>query len=149
MQNWGMLALAAMLLAGCSFQRAQVAQDAQASMMGLPKEQVLACMGPPQNKAAEGQTEVWSYASGNGYNSTIAATNIQTNGQAQVVGNQVYGSSNSSGFGTAVSKRRFCTVNVVMTGGFVSAVNYQGPTGGLLTGGEQCAYAVEACTNKQ
>lgn len=149
MGKWGMLIVAALLLAGCAFERAKVAQDAQGSMVGLAKEQVLACMGPPQNKATEGQTEVWSYASGNGYNSTIAATNVQTNGQAQVVGNQVYGSSNSSGFGTAVSRRRFCTVNVVMTGGFVSAVNYQGPTGGLLTGGEQCAYAVEACTKKQ
>ena len=148
MRNWGMLTLSAMLLAGCAFERAHVAQDAQASMVGLPKEQVLACMGPPQNKAAEGQTEVWSYASGNGYSSTVATSNVQTNGQAQVIGNQVYGSANSSGFGTAVSRRRFCTVNVVMTGGYVSAVNYQGPTGGLLTGGEQCAYAVEACTKK-
>ena len=149
MGKWGMLTVAALLLAGCAFERAKVAQDAQGSMVGLAKEQVLACMGPPQNKAAEGQTEVWSYASGNGYTSTIATTNVQTNGQAQVVGNQVYGSSNSGGFGTAVSRRRFCTVNVVMTGGFVSAVNYQGPTGGLLTGGEQCAYAVEACIKKQ
>jgi hypothetical protein len=149
MQYCGMLAVAAMLLAGCAVQRAQVAQDAQSSMVGLSKEQVLACMGPPQNKAAEGQTEVWSYASGNGYNSTIATSNVETNGQAQLVGNQVYGSSSSSGFGTAVSRRRFCTVNVVMSGGYVSAVNYQGPTGGLLTAGEQCAYAVEACTKKR
>jgi len=36
-----------------------------------------------------------------------------------------------------------------MTGGYVTAVNYQGPTGGLLTCGEQCAYAVEACTKKR
>jgi len=151
MQNWGMLAPVAMLLllAGCSFQRAQVAQDAQASMVGLPKEQILACMGPPQNKAAEGQTEVWSYASGNGYSATVATANVQTNGQAQLVGNQISGSSTSSGLGTAVSHRRFCTVNVVMTGGYVTAVNYQGPTGGLLTCGEQCAYAVEACTKKR
>jgi hypothetical protein len=34
---------------------------------------------------------------------------------------------------------------VVMSGGAVSAVNYQGPTGGLITAGEQCAYAVDAC----
>jgi hypothetical protein len=102
-----------------------------------------------ENKPAESQTEVWSYASGNGYSSTIATSDVQTNGQAQALGNQVYGSSSSSGFGTGVSHRRFCTVNVVMTGGYVSAVNYQGPTGGLLTRGEQCAYAVEACTKQQ
>jgi len=34
-------------------------------MIGLIKEQVLACMGPPASKATEGPTEVWSYPSGN------------------------------------------------------------------------------------
>ena len=32
-------------------------------MVGLSKEQVLACMGPPATKAAEGATKVWGYAS--------------------------------------------------------------------------------------
>jgi hypothetical protein len=36
-------------------------------------------------------------------------------------------------------------VNIVMTNGVVSEVNYTGPTGGLLTQGEQCAYAVQNC----
>jgi hypothetical protein len=35
-------------------------------MIGLSKEQVLACMGPPVSKAKEGSTEVWSYPSGDG-----------------------------------------------------------------------------------
>jgi outer membrane protein assembly factor BamE (lipoprotein component of BamABCDE complex) len=60
----------AVALAGCAVQRAQVAQDARARMVGMSKEQVLGCMGPPGTKAAEGQTEVWSYASGNGYSAT-------------------------------------------------------------------------------
>ena len=33
---------------------------------------------------------------------------------------------------TAVSSSRFCNVNIVMTRGQVSAVNYIGPTGGSL-----------------
>jgi hypothetical protein len=33
-----------------------------------------------------------------------------------------------------------------MVEGRVSRVNYVGPTGGLLTGGEQCAFAVQNCT---
>jgi hypothetical protein len=142
------IACCATALAGCAIQRAQVAQDARAQMVGLSKEQVLGCMGPPPNKAAEGQTEVWSYASGNGYASTIATADVNTTAQASRVGNQVYGSANSTGFGTAISTRRFCTVNVVITSGLVSAVNYQGPTGGILTAGEQCAFAVEACVKK-
>jgi outer membrane protein assembly factor BamE (lipoprotein component of BamABCDE complex) len=113
-------------VSGCAIQRAQVAQEAQGSMVGMPKEQVLTCMGPPVNHATEGATEVWAYNSGNGMTST------SINGDR-------YGT-------TAVSSSRFCNVNIVMTRGQVSAVNYTGPTGGLLTAGEQCAYAVERCT---
>jgi hypothetical protein len=112
-------------LGGCAFQRAEIAQDARAQMVGMPKEQVLACMGPPANKAAEGATEVLGYNSGNGMTVTDAS----------------YGRFG----GTAVSISRFCTVNIVFAGGQVSAVNYNGPTGGLLTQGEQCAYAVNSC----
>jgi len=148
MRNLGLAVALAVAVAGCAIQRAQVAQDARAQMVGLSKEQVLGCMGPPANKAVEGQTEVWSYASGNGFSSTVATADVSTSGQATRVGNQVYGSANSTGFGTAVSTRRFCTVNVVMTNGLVSAVNYQGPTGGLLTAGEQCAFAVDVCVKK-
>jgi hypothetical protein len=36
-------------------------------------------------------------------------------------------------------------VNVVMTAGRVSSVNYVGDTGGLITQGEQCAFAVQNC----
>ena len=112
-------------LGGCAFQRAQEAQDARAQMVGMSKEQVLACMGPPVNKAAEGATEVWTYNSGNG--TTIVNSSYDRYG------------------GSAVASSRFCTVNVVMTQGQVAVVNYNGPTGGLLTAGEQCAYAVAAC----
>jgi outer membrane protein assembly factor BamE (lipoprotein component of BamABCDE complex) len=120
-------ALFAFALAACAIQRAQMANDAQQSMIGLSKEQVLACMGPPANQATVGQTEVWSYNSGNG----------QTD--AAVFGGRFTAS--------AVETRRFCTVNVAMTSGRVTAVNYTGPTGGLLTAGEQCAYAVSNCAH--
>jgi hypothetical protein len=115
MRILGIVALS-VAFSGCAFQRAEVAQRAQASMIGMPKEQVLACMGPPAQKATEGQTEVWAY-----------------NTSPTIILNQGSGAT------------RFCTVNIVMSGEAVSAVNYRGPTGGLLTQGEQCAYAVDAC----
>ena len=34
-----------------------------------------------------------------------------------------------------------------MMNGRVNRVNYVGPTGGLLTPGEQCAYVVQACVH--
>jgi hypothetical protein len=116
-------------LAGCAIQRAQIAQDARAQMVGLSKEQVLACMGAPANKATEGTTEVWGFNSGNGM--TVVNASYDRYG------------------GTAVGSIRFCNINIVFAGGQVSAVNYTGPTGGLLTAGEQCAYAVDACVKRR
>jgi len=92
---------AAVLLSGCAFQRAQEAQDARAQMVGMSKEQVLACMGPPVNKAAEAMTEVWAYNSGNGTTVTDAS----------------YGRLG----GSAISSSRFCNINVVMNKGQVAA----------------------------
>lgn len=116
-------------LAACALQRAKVADEAQQTMIGLTKEQLLTCAGPPANQATVGQTEVWSYNSGNGQTDTF------------VSGNRFSAS--------AISSQRFCTVNVAMVGGRVSNVSYIGPTGGLLTAGEQCAFAVSSCVPKQ
>jgi len=52
-------------VADCGAERAQIANYAQNKMVGLTKDQVLACMGTPASKATEGATEVWSYPSGN------------------------------------------------------------------------------------
>jgi hypothetical protein len=73
-------------------------------------------MGLPASKAAEGQTEVWSYNSGDG--TTIASGSV------------------SQGSFSGVSSRRFCQINVVMSAVAVSAVNYRGPPVGLITAGE-------------
>jgi len=45
MRKLGIAALAA-AVSGCAIQRAQIAQDARAQMVGMSKEQVLVCMGP-------------------------------------------------------------------------------------------------------
>jgi hypothetical protein len=97
----------AVALGGCAIQRAQIAQDARVQMVGLTKEQVLVCMGPPAGKAAEGQTEVWSYNSGDG--TTIASGSVS------------YG--NFSG----VSSRRFCQINVVSREGPFPRLTIRGP----------------------
>ncbi len=136
-------------VAGCAVQRAVVAQGAQERMVGMSREQVLACMGPPVTKAAEGATEVWSYGSGNDRTTTIGTGYAQTNGSTsgEQRGNQfsATGQATTTSLATVNSSRRFCTVNVVMMDGRVSRLNYAGPTGGILTGGEQCAFAVQNC----
>lgn len=121
------MAIATLLIAGgCAIQRAEIAQTAQTKMVGMSKEQVLICMGPPMQKATEGQTEVWSYLSGNGQ--STAFINDVGGGQA-----------------FASSSRKFCNIQIVMAEGRVNRVNYSGPTGALMTPGEQCAFAVQNC----
>ncbi len=132
----------ALILSACAIERAQVAQDAQVKMVGLQKEQVLACMGPPAQKSAEGSTEVWSYNSGDG--STVTSSFASAN--AMVSGNRYAASGSGWGSGFAETSQKYCIINVVMTGGRVTQVNYSGPTGGPITGGEQCAFAVRNCT---
>jgi hypothetical protein len=135
------LIIAMGLLSGCALERAQVAQDAQGKMVGLPKEQVLSCMGIPAQKSVEGATEVWSYNSGNG--STVTSSFASAN--TMVSGNRYAASGSGFGSGLSVSSQKYCIVNVVMNNGRVSQINYSGPTGGPITGGEQCAFAVRNC----
>ncbi len=76
-----------------------------------------------------------------------------SNGQATFLGGTAtFGSAtlgsvhtNASGFGT--TRRPYCIVDVLFNDGRVSKVNYSGPTGGVLTGGEQCAYVVQNCAH--
>jgi outer membrane protein assembly factor BamE (lipoprotein component of BamABCDE complex) len=128
-----MSALLFVLLSGCAVQRAQEAADAKAQMIGMSKEQVLSCAGIPTQKAAEGQLELWSYVSGNGYTNTAVSANV----------NSYSGYTNGTAEG--ISTRRYCVVNIAMEDGRVKQVTYAGPTGGLLTAGEQCAFAVRNC----
>src|SRR5262245_15216040 len=60
------LLFAGLLVSACGFQRAQVAKDAPNLMMGMGKDQVLACMGQPVNKSTAGGAEIWSYNSTDG-----------------------------------------------------------------------------------
>ena len=141
MRNLAVIAVSCLALCSCEIQRSEMANKAKVGLVGMSKEQIRTCMGVPQQKAAEGQTEVWSYASGNGERDVFISGGSNT--QANVSGNNLNAFTAGSAFGS--SSARFCTVSVVMKQGVVSMVNYSGPTGGLLTQGEQCAFAVQAC----
>jgi hypothetical protein len=132
-----LVGFAASLISGCTssrLERAEVATQAKAKMIGMSKAQVLACMGAPPQRTAVGQTEVWSYPSGGGDKTTFSSLN-----------GSLDPSGNASAFDTSYSAHRYCIVNVVMTAGKVSTINYAGRTGGWATEGEQCAFAVRNC----
>ena len=137
-----------LVLPGCALERAATANNAQQQMVGLNKEQILSCMGTPAGKSSEGATEVWSYNSGG---ATTGSSYASTTGMATGVrtGNMFTASGSSQGFGLSRTDSLYCTVSIVMNGGHVQRVNYSGPTGGLITSGEQCAYAIRNCVQAQ
>lgn len=117
-------------LAGCAIQRSLQAQDAQKQLVGMTDEKIMTCMGPPHSRSAAGATEVWQYGSGDG--TTSAHANANNWGGGIVTG-------------SVTSSSRYCMINIAMREHVVQSVNYSGPTGGILTGGEQCAFAMQAC----
>jgi len=124
---------AAVALAGCatgSMHRDDLASMAKKDMVGLSREDVLACMGPPRKKATEGGTDVWSYLS----------TDARGTHNGGKIKTSYYEHSSSS------HDRNFCIVNVVLREGVVAKVHYLGPkASSFLNENDQCAYAVSAC----
>ena len=105
-------------------QWAEVDQIAQTKMIGLSKRSIHACMGAPTWRKAIGATEIWSYDTGT----------TQIDGQ---------------GFATfGYPRHPHCRVNVVITNGVVSQINYAGVNGDSLDLGERCIFAVAPCAGR-
>lgn len=124
------LLLISVALGGCAIQRSLQAQDAQKQLVGMSDEKIMTCMGPPNVRSAVGQTEVWQYGSGDGSTTAHASANNWGGGLVT---------------GSVSSSSRYCMINIAMRDHAVQSVSYSGPTGGLLTDGEQCAFATRAC----
>ena len=105
-----------LILESCAVNRAMDASQAKTDLIGMSKDQILSCMGAPVREKGTESVEVWSYDSG---------------------GSAVHSSGRTA--------QRYCIVDIVFSRGYVANLNYIGPTGGLLTGDEQCAYAIENC----
>jgi len=125
------LFLVAMALSGCAdnkFHRAEVAQRAQTSLIGMKRKDLLACAGVPVRQAKDGDSEFFTYVGG-----------------GDTVGAAAGVASAPAGGAVFVSKHRYCEVTFVLENGVVQKVNYAGRTGGFATAGEQCAYVVQNC----
>jgi len=116
----------ALLLGGC--QPLEVDQVAQASMIGLSKRDILACLGEPGQRVPAGQaTEIWTYAGGRmrGYGPQWALL-LNTNVAPFTTGGS-------------------CDVVLVMTNAHVSQVGYAAVDGNGLPLGQECLFPVGAC----
>jgi hypothetical protein len=90
-------------------------------MVGMSREEVLACAGIPSAKESIGQTEVWQYAGGS---VNVGGGLGMGNATASTTGNVTSAMGTTSTIG--VSRHLGCQVSIVLTGGHVSAVNYNG-----------------------
>ena len=123
-------------LSGCSVQRAETAAIAKTQLVGMTKEQVLQCMGGPASTARAGNTEVWTYYSGG---------DAYTSGNATAY---TFGSTTTA-YANARTRTRYCKIDLILNDDRISRVNYSGRTGGIITEGEQCAFAVQNCVSSK
>lgn len=129
------VALIALELSGCTvgkFHRAEVAQDAKTSLIGMSKKDLYLCAGVPIRQEKVDNLEFLTYESGG--DSTGVGIGTST--------------SFSTAVGVVSSHKRYCVVTFVLSEGVIQKVNYQGRTGGFATEGEQCAFVVEPCLKR-
>jgi hypothetical protein len=124
--------LCGLVMAGCAFRRAAIANRAQTELVGMSKKDLFLCAGVPLRQERVEDLEFLTFAGGG--DSVGSATAISTSPDTAVA------------FGR--STRRYCEATFVLKNGVVQKVNYQGRTGGLLTKGEQCAFIVEDCVKQ-
>jgi hypothetical protein len=119
--------LITLFLASCGPIQSGQVQDKINGMVGLSKEHVLSCMGPPTSTANAGATEVWSYNSLGPINTS-----------AVVSGNQ------SLVVGSTSRSQQFCVVNLTMQNDRVVAANTRSQ-GKLLSPNLPCYSVLHAC----
>jgi hypothetical protein len=116
-----------LIVASCgAIQSSQVADQIN-GMVGLSKEHVLSCMGPPSSTAQVGTTEVWAYNS----LGPIDSSTVVSGNQSLVVG-------------STSTSQQFCLVNLTMQSDRVVAANYRSQ-GRLLTPSLPCYTVLRAC----
>ena len=139
-------------IAGCALANADMANKTRRSMVGMSREEVASCMGIPASSGKIGGLEVWKYGSGGGsVSSGSSFGSSTTTASGSVFGNIVSGMASTSGSSSFFhsTDARYCVINISFRDAHVEAVNFSGPTGGLLTKGSQCVYALENCIRPQ
>ena len=131
-----LVAAAGVILAGCAEgPKAQLAQLAQTSLVGMPKAQLLSCAGVPARQAAADGREYYTYVRGSGY-AGGPSTSIGIGGGSGGLGVGL-------GFGIPLfsgGSNGYCEATFVLANDRVERVTY--PAGANLS---DCGSIVQAC----
>lgn len=120
-------ALITVLAGSCGPIQSSQVQEQLDGMIGLSKEHVLCCMGPPTSTANVGMTEVWSYSS-----------------LGPITTSAIVGGNQSLAVGSASTSQEFCVVNLTMQNDQVVAANTRSQ-GKLLSPNLPCYAVLHAC----
>jgi hypothetical protein len=152
LKNKVILLLALLLLsAACTIQHSFVASRGESELLGMSKQNLLACAGAPARTAIFEGIEVFTYTGGE---DTVGYAPTSTGGRDSTSGTYASGTASGNANNTSQpdtggkSAHRYCEVIFVLKNDVVDSVNYIGPTGGLLTKGEQCAVVVKNCLDQ-
>ncbi|HYG87793.1 MAG TPA: hypothetical protein VD978_16155 [Azospirillum sp.] len=109
------------MLAGCAEgPRAQLAQQAQTALVGMPKSQLLSCAGVPTRQATADGREFFTYVHGSGFAAGGPSTSIGIGGGSGNVGVGL-------GFGFPLfggGSSGFCEATFILQNDVVQQVNY-------------------------
>lgn len=111
-------------LSGCALQRARVAREAEVRLIGMSETELLECAGAPASARRSGKLNFFTYHGGGDAIVAYARSEL------------------------GIYRRRYCDATFTLRDGQVTALQYRGRTGGLLSGDEQCAFIVEDCLGR-
>ena len=127
------LGLALAVSACAAYERADQAKKVQSQMVGMRKDQVRACAGPPRRRQVRDESEVWIYEVGD--------DDVRRGPGPPAADTGSFGVPSPS----RTIPRRYCVARVFIRNGRVSRVTYSGMTGGVFSRGEQCAFVLGSC----
>jgi hypothetical protein len=132
LRRGGLLLAAGLLpvLAGCTgMEQSKFARQAKTELVGMSREEVLDCAGPPERVIKSGKRELLVYFAGD---ESPAARNLAPTGlDAPGI---FHGGHEAN-----------CEVTFVLEEGRVSELRYQGQTGGIFTRNSRCAAILRYC----
>lgn len=127
------LVLGLVVVSCAAYERAEQAKKVKSQLVGMRKDEVRACAGPPRRRQLGDDSETWIYEVGD--------DDIRRGPDPSASDPGAFGVPSPS----RTIPRRYCVARVFIRNGRVSRVTYSGMTGGVFSRGEQCAFVLGSC----
>jgi len=110
---------------GCSVERSHRAEQAQTTLVGLPKRELYRCAGLPDKQETLGDTEYLTYD-----NDLLTSGGVT----APIIGG-----------GINFFDSKYCHATFLLRGGTIAELHYAGNASSSFAPLDQCGYIIDAC----